>query len=241
MTTLQRFFQALKIQHPLEVGIKFVASSPLSVFHTQDVTHKLCETLSMVANIGISQPDYVLVKMASNPPPGQEEDGDGSAREDSGSATEGSASEGPVHPPESAVEGGTAAAAAGVVKSREATTGHVRNGEVGRIRGKMEGKSASEELLQPTLQALAVLSNVSGLNYASSLSKLLFSFLASSLLCLPPSQLRFWRTSSTVFLVVQRKTRSPHYSRQYCSMYGRTFTITGKVRGKGRGVLVDLW
>lgn len=115
----------------------------------------------MVANIGISQPDYVLVKKVDDPPPGDGEGREGSTREDSGSATEGSASEGPAHPPEPAVEGGVAAA--GVLKSSEVTTGHVRNGEVSRARGKTEGKSASEELLQPTLQALAVLSNVRGL------------------------------------------------------------------------------
>lgn len=127
----------------------------------------------MVANIGISQPDYVLVRRVSDPSSGhqlKEEEGEHSpvvgstnSREDSGSAAEGSSSEAPVRPAKSAREGGPQLAeeknASEVTREEGGKEGRVRNGEVAGTQEKE--KSTAEELLQPTLQALAVLSNVS--------------------------------------------------------------------------------
>jgi hypothetical protein len=98
----------------------------------------------MVANIGISQPDYV-VKRA-----GPEEVGDSLDSSRENSEAEGSASDShPVSKPPDLppAEGSVSSASKG-----EATRGGKEGG--------ME-KSTSDELLQPTLQALAVLSNVS--------------------------------------------------------------------------------
>lgn len=129
----------------------------------------------MVANIGISQPDYILIK--SDPPNLSNEDslpeeedvalrGGATSKEDSGSANEGSAnekgsaSETQVRPAESARQDERATAGEGTRAGEEGEEGRGRNSEVVKVHVQ---KSASEELLQPTIQALAVLSNVSAL------------------------------------------------------------------------------
>ena len=138
----------------------------------------MCETLSMVANIGVSQPDYVLVNRRASGGGGGSWDGmkegglsvvaegegemvgEGGGGEEKplvgkdAEASSSASAEGPASAESARAREGRAAAAV-----EEASKVGEGGGSSGEEPGKAE-KSASEELLQPTIQALAVLSNV---------------------------------------------------------------------------------
>ena len=140
----------------------------------QEVTHKLCDTLSMVANVGVTHPEYVMVVSDST--------GSGSGEDKAleNSTDEVTKEDTPVTTSTNK-EGDNGEPGAGeevnveqsLDESGGKTEGEVVEGEDEKKEGQANsvGKrgmdqnvvtsSVSEELLQPTLQALAVLSNVS--------------------------------------------------------------------------------
>ena len=151
----------------------------------QEVTHKLCETLSMVANIGVTHPEYVMIARGNN-------------RVSNSSSTSSSDHGRSGHRPEPVDKGTPLSSSADEEeRPRKSDAGtevsaELSAGRKGGVAGEGEGEeeeeerkkkkeesqnndvrktqkkedmekdsSASEELLQPTIQALAVLSNVS--------------------------------------------------------------------------------
>lgn len=118
----------------------------------------------MVVNIGVTHPDYVMVKNVSE---FQDQDQDETPEGGGGSTNE----ENPVQDTEgsSDVSGHSAdVAKEGVNDVRAKGSGEMAEEEKGDDDGaqaheKKVERSTSEELLQPTIQALAVLSNVSRL------------------------------------------------------------------------------
>ena len=146
----------------------------------QEVCHKLCETLSMVANVGITHPDYVLVDSSEaqggtlGTALGVDSDRRSVAETDS--AVSKSASDSRVPSQTRLSKEALSAASTTVDRSSsgfiESWAGARRKGSVeesdgsGSDRGvakwtKMKRKvPVSVELLQPALQALTVLSNV---------------------------------------------------------------------------------
>lgn len=147
----------------------------------QEVTHKLCETLSMVANIGITHPDYILIKKTNDlASPGRQEGEEGQGRTEDlirvGSASDADSAPVAINEDSSLevpVESGDVVTTQPVVgvetSSRDGGTegegpgeeGRGRSGDAVKVNEKLEERSAAEDLLQPTMQALAVLSNVS--------------------------------------------------------------------------------
>ncbi len=192
----------------------------------QEVTHKLCETLSMVANIGVTHPEYIMVTRTLSI---GSSGGDGSFKargghhssKDSVAVVVGGEGDAPANSSANEEEGekegelgarvevdmeqltgGGGGEKGGGVKGEGGGGGgeeeERQNGDVGRKiqergAGGME-PSASEELLQPTIQALAVLSNVR--------DHLIFQYRHSAV-----SIFRFWPTLLTVCSVAPRRTK----------------------------------
>ena len=144
----------------------------------------------MVANVGVTHPDYIMVRHVSSEPRDNPQGGEGGMsseeREEELPAGAADGREGPVtatpsEVPRSETGGGGMVAREGVGESGvDQKQRKVRNGN-DVSREKVERAMSSEELLQPTLQALAVLSNV------CSLIIIITPSLSLSLPPLPPS------------------------------------------------------
>ena len=170
----------------------------------------------MVANIGITHPDYVLIKKATDLPSQGKEDGEVTAEDLLAVGSAGEADSAPVAngsgssevPVESGGEVVTPQPVVGVETSGEGTEGegpgeegHDRNNEVVKSNEKDEDeRSATEDLLQPTMQALAVLSNASA-------PETIFTCCYGTDPLPILSVDRCWLTSLTACLEVRKRTR----------------------------------
>ena len=151
------------------------------MFCFQEVSHKLCETLSMVANMGVIHTEYVLVdangsvgKTDKHPANGGEgrmaeemyldAATNGVLAQDSAAVRDSDSSAASMSLTLLGMEGldrdNNSSAHAQVDGGLKENGGAV-NEEERRTATNKKKLSVSEELLQPTLQALAVLSNVS--------------------------------------------------------------------------------
>ncbi len=122
----------------------------------QDVTHKLCETLSMVADVSITPPDRAVTGESNNPDSGSkgeetEEDLVVITSDNGHTVEEIKLAKNSVDSQESVVVGGG-------VKGDDEEMSEESKPLV--VEGSEDEKSASVEVIQPIMQALAVLSNV---------------------------------------------------------------------------------
>ena len=140
----------------------------------QEVTHKLCDNLSMVANVGVTHPDYIMVSRTNED---RQHDQAPARREGEEQPSASPGEEAPVVSGDSdevpAPASDVSSTAPSVTQEGERGEGERREGVKSEERrkagyggvvhtdGEKGERSSSEELLQPTLQALAVLSNVS--------------------------------------------------------------------------------
>lgn len=105
----------------------------------------------------------------------------------------------------------------GEVRGKVAKSIRSDNGATMKVVHSTKERLATMELLQPTLQALAVLSNVSVKLYLCMVQYKHVNLFG-----------RFWLISLTVCLEAQRRTKLPLFSRQCCSTSGLIYTITSK-------------